>query len=61
MTPAQRHRGEDIQILENRDVLYQRARAEDPSRWSGATRNWKRPGVMTLNPDKKPDELEKAA
>ena len=61
VTPAQRHRGEDIQVLKKRDELYQKARAENPSRWSGTTRNWERPEVMTLNPDKKQEELGRAA
>lgn len=61
VTPSQRHRGDDVQILLNRDELYREAKAANPSRWSGKTRNWERPEVMTLNPDKKPEKLEKAA
>jgi putative transposase len=61
VTPSQRHRGEDIQILAQRDELYRKAKSENPSRWSGNTRNWERPNTMTLNPDKPTAKLEKAA
>ena len=52
VTPAQRHRGEDINILAARDEVYREAKAANPSRWSGATRNWERPETIVLNPDK---------
>ena len=61
VTPGQRHRGEDIKILSQRDELYRQARAANPSRWSGDTRNWMRPGTMVLNPDKPDEKLEKVA
>ena len=61
VTPSQRHTGEDITILAKREALYQEARASNPLRWSGATRNWQRPATMTLNPDKTEEKLEKAA
>lgn len=61
VTPAQRHRGEDIEILAKRDELYRKAKAANPSRWSGNTRNWKRPDMMVLNPDNEQEKLEKAA
>lgn len=38
VTPAQRHRGEDQEVLAKRHVLYQQARHSHPHRWSGATR-----------------------
>lgn len=53
VTPAQRHRGEDEAILANRHEVYQQARANNPQRWSGETRNWQRESVMALNPEKK--------
>jgi transposase InsO family protein len=40
VTPGQRHRGEDIVILAQRDSLYATARDQHPERWSG-------PSVMT--------------
>lgn len=52
VTPAQRHRGEDVAILANRHEVYQQAKAANPQRWSGETRNWKRESVMALNPEK---------
>ena len=53
VTPSQRRQGEDKAILTKRDALYQQARAENPQRWSGATRNWQHQETMTLNPEKK--------
>ncbi len=54
VTPGQRHRGEDKVILEKRHLVYQRARAQRPERWSGETRNWEPVGEVTLNPEKGP-------
>lgn len=51
VTPAQRHAGQDLAILQARHKLYQRARAMNPARWSGATRNWAPVGAVTLNPE----------
>lgn len=53
VTPAQRHRGEDVAILKNRHKVYQKAKAANPNRWSGKTRDWTRENMMTLNPEKK--------
>jgi transposase InsO family protein len=52
VTPGQRHRGEDGAILEKRHALYQAARAANPARWSGSTRNWEPETVVYLNPGK---------
>ena len=52
VTPAQRHSGQDIALLEKRNILYERARARNPERWSGKTRNWTPPDEVTLNPEK---------
>jgi hypothetical protein len=35
VTPAQRHQGEDIDLLARRHALYQAARARHPERWTG--------------------------
>jgi transposase InsO family protein len=51
VTPAQRHTGEDRQILENRRKVYQQARDRHPERWSGKTRNWDHNDRVWLNPD----------
>lgn len=61
VTPAQRHRGEDKQVLAKRHVLYQQARNQHPHRWSGATRNWQPIGVVTLNPERELPVLNIAA
>lgn len=52
VTPGQRHRGEDIDLLAKRDRLYQQAKADHPERWSGPTRNWEPETVVILNPGK---------
>ena len=49
VTPDQRHRGEDIAILEQRKSVYQRAKMENPARWSGDTRNWDWIPAVSLN------------
>jgi transposase InsO family protein len=52
VSPAQRHGGEDQAILAARHALYTSARALNPARWSGATRNWSPIGPVTLNPER---------
>jgi putative transposase len=52
VSPAQRHAGEDVAILQARHALYQQACQAHPSRWSGPTRNWKRIEAVALNPEK---------
>jgi hypothetical protein len=60
VTPGQRHRGEEADLLAPRDALYQPAGDDDPRRWSGTTRNWTPPASVLLNPGKSPGEHEKA-
>jgi len=57
VTPNQRHTGEDKAILKSRHKLYQQAKARNPARWSGSTRNWDRVEVVMLNPDRLDAEL----
>jgi transposase InsO family protein len=52
VSPAQRHAGEDHAILAARHALYTKARARNPARWSGNTRNWSAIGPVTLNPER---------
>jgi len=52
VTPGERHRGEDIAVLEQRKAVYESARKTHPERWSGDIRNWERPATVSLNPDK---------
>jgi putative transposase len=61
VTPAQRHRGEDKEVLAQRHALYQQARHKHPHRWSGATRNWQPIGTVTLNPEREQPALKIAA
>lgn len=61
VTPAQRHRGEDQEVLANRHALYQQARHQHPHRWSGNTRNWQPIGAVTLNPERLQPALRIAA
>lgn len=52
VTPEARHRGQDGEILARRDQLYEAARAANPERWSGRTRNWQPIGSVWLNPER---------
>jgi putative transposase len=58
-TPASRHSGTDIAMLQHRDRVYQAAQRTHPARWSGAIRNWTRIARVTLNGGK--DGLPSAA
>ena len=50
VTPAQRHSGEDRNILRKREEVYRKAKERNPSRWSGNTRNWDPIHTVVLNP-----------
>nr|WP_240946455.1 IS3 family transposase [Pseudomaricurvus alkylphenolicus] len=52
VTPAQRHRGEDSEILARRNRVYAAAKSKTPERWSGETRNWEPISTVALNPEK---------
>lgn len=53
VTPAQRHDGADIAILQKRKEVYEQAKAAHPNRWQGrATRNWEPIREVYLNPEK---------
>jgi transposase InsO family protein len=49
VTPNQRHRGEDNDVLGQRVLVYQVARECNPERWSGNTRNWNPVTEVWLN------------
>lgn len=51
VTPDQRHRGLDVQILKKRKAVYAAARARHPERWTGKTRDWSRADEVRLNPN----------
>ena len=50
VSPEQRHAGTDVSILAHRTVVYEKARLQNPGRWSGDVRNWKRVEEVRLNP-----------
>lgn len=52
VTPSQKHRGEDVLLMENRRDVYEAAKLKNPSRWSGNIRKWKAITEVTLNPEK---------
>jgi hypothetical protein len=52
VSPAQRHAGEDRQILAQRHAVYLQARERHPSRWSRHTRNWHPIEAVALNPER---------
>lgn len=52
VTPAQRHAGEDAEILAERDRVYAEARLKNPLRWTRHTRNWTPIAEVTLNPER---------
>jgi transposase InsO family protein len=51
MTPANRHKGLDAEILSARKVVLEEARQANPLRWSGSVRNCDPVGAVMLNPD----------
>jgi transposase InsO family protein len=52
VSPAQRHAGQDRELLAHRHTLYQAAQASNPRRWSRHTRNWQPITTVTLNPER---------
>ena len=51
VTPAQRHAGINISLLEKRALAYGAAKQQRLERWRGATRDWQPVLVMHLNSD----------
>jgi putative transposase len=49
VTPTERHRGEDDELLKRRYELYRQTHKAHPERWSERTRNWQPEGPVTLN------------
>jgi putative transposase len=56
VTPSSRHSGADVEILKQRQIVYEKAKNKNPSRWSKETRNWDRVTTVHLNCLKKEDE-----
>jgi putative transposase len=59
VTPHQRHTGEDAELLAKRKVVYEKAKSQNPSRWTGETRNWDLIEEVHLNPEKGKSEADK--
>ena len=51
VAPADRHAGDDVEILAARRCVYEPARRRHPERWSSSTRSWSRPEIVMLNPE----------
>ena len=51
VTPHERHEGLQDCLLQRRDDVYEAAKAANPQRWSGPTRNWQPVRVVHLNPE----------
>lgn len=49
VTPNSRHQGLDKIILEDRKLVYERAKQKNPNRWSGQTRHWSSIDEVYLN------------
>lgn len=52
VTPNQKHRGEDREILLKRAQVYEQAKQKNPNRWTGNIRDWSPVTQVWLNPDK---------
>lgn len=52
VTPDDRHRGRDLDVLERRRAVYEAAKQRHPRRWTGNIRRWHRPRVVLLNPER---------
>ncbi len=54
VTPDERHRGHDRDVLAKRETVYAVARSKHSERWSGGTRDWQPAGTVWLNPENLP-------
>lgn len=50
ITPADRHTGQDVKIIKNRQKVYKIAKKKHPNRWSNKIRNWLPQTEVLLNP-----------
>jgi putative transposase len=50
VTPDQRHFGLEADLLAKRTALYELARRQNPTRWTGQTRNWSPAPAVCLGP-----------
>lgn len=51
VTPSQRHNCQDLALLAQRTAVYERARRENPQRWSRQIRDWRHIDQVHLNPE----------
>jgi putative transposase len=58
VTPSERHAGKDIEVIEKRKAVYEKARQEHPERWSGEIRSWDYSDTEWLNPRQKTEEIK---
>ena len=49
VTPEQRHSGQDRFVLKKRATVYEKAKAKNPARWVGNTRDWGYIETVVLN------------
>ncbi|NRA43307.1 MAG: IS3 family transposase [Pseudomonadales bacterium] len=59
VTPNERHRGQDVDVLVKRKAVYEKAKKQHPKRWSGNVRNWNRIDQVWLNPERDDVKLNK--
>ena len=53
VTPDSKHSGNDVEVLNQRNIIYLEAKGKNPNRWSGKTRNWSPVESVKLNNLKK--------
>ena len=58
VTPDDRHFGQEALILANRKKVYEKARSQNPNRWSKNVRNWNPVHQVWLNPDRKDESTQ---
>lgn len=52
VTPADRHDGKDLDVLQQRKQVYEEARKRNPSRWTRDIRSWDSVAEVVLNGDR---------
>lgn len=61
VTPAQRHDGEENELLARREAVYEAARQRHPNRWSRKCRDWSPVVTVELNPGRERKQKKEAA
>jgi transposase InsO family protein len=61
VTPEERHSGLEVEVLDRRAALYEKARRQHPERWSGRTRDWTPVTTVRLNPEYQGSAAHEAA